>query len=244
VLRTLDQGEPSAVRKETRTRMEERIRALSGLRPDSERPDLVFQVQRRADSSAYLVIPEQEKHPETTPKGALPAHSARLLCELSQPGPTDVFLDPFMGSGALPLERARMGAFQMLFAGDADPVLVEAFKERLKEGSWAKKRRLIFPKVLDARDLSRFEPGFVNVVVTDPPWGIYSRMESRELGDLYRRFLAETRRILDPAGRVVLLTGRDLSLQDALDAPGSPWRIREEYAVLISGMKARALLLA
>ncbi len=243
VLRTLDQGEPSAVGKAARTRLEERIRGLTGLRPDSERPDLVVQVQRRSDGTAYLVVPEQERHPEQVPKGALPPATARLLCELSRPGPQDVFLDPFMGSGAIVLERARLGAFKMLFAGDADAAAVEAFKERLKEAAWSKRRRLMFPKLLDARDLSRFEPGFVNVMVTDPPWGVYSDLDRRELADLYARFLDQARRVLAPAGRLVLLTGRDVPLPPGLGGEAPAWRITEEYLVLISGLKARALLL-
>jgi len=243
VLRTLDQGEPSAVGKAARTRLEERIRGLTGLRPDSERPDLVVQVQRRSDGTAYLVVPEQERHPEQVPKGALPDATARLLCELSRPGPQDVFLDPFMGSGAIVLERARLGAFKMLFAGDADAAAVEAFKERLKEAAWSKRRRLIFPKLMDARDLSRFEPDFINVIVTDPPWGLYTDLDRRDLADLYARFLTEARRVLAPAGRLVLLTSRDVPLPPELDGGDQAWRLTEEYLVLVSGLKARALVL-
>ena len=245
-LRVFRLGAPAAVDKDARTRLERRIVELTGLRPDSRRPDLDMQLHIRTDGRSRIAIPLRQGNPAPALlRGELPPHTARLLCELSCPGRQDIFLDPFMGSGALPLERARMGPYKMIFAGDKDPDLVEAFIGRLGAPGLEKKRRTIFPKLLDAADLSRFEPGFFTAIVADPPWGEYSaegRSADKEaLRRLYAAFFREARRVMADGGRLVLLTGRNVPLEEALEESGAGWRADRDYSVLISGKKARAL---
>ena len=248
-LRSFIRGEPSPVRKETRAALEREIAAVTGLRPDSERPDLELQVSLREDSSAQFLASARMERVDDRKKGALPRTTARLLCELSEPRPDDVFLDPFMGSGVIPLERSRMGAYSMIFAGDSDASCLEAFKETLKAEekrtpSFARKRRTIFPKTLDARDLSRFDPSFFTAVVTDPPWGLYEKLDETALRALYVDFFREAARTLAADGRLVLLIGRDAPLETSVAEAGGTWLIMEDYPVLVAGRKARALRLA
>ncbi len=259
VVRSFDQGKPSAAPKDARLALERQIQRLTGLDPDSERPDAELQLQLRSDGRAYLLLVAREQAQGERNKGELPESTARLLCELSEPCAEDVFLDPFMGSGAIPLERARMGPYGMIFAGDMDEGLVGDFKEKLKQQEWNRKRRSIFPKTLDARDLSRFEPSLFTRIVTDPPWGVYGDMGRDELLDLYAGFLGQAERVLGDDGNLVLLTGRETPVEDAARyiaarcnaargsitvGTGCGWEKQIEYPVLISGRKARVLRLA
>lgn len=237
-------AEPTFPGEAARAALEGAVSRITGLRPDSARPDIDLSVSLRADGKAYFSAALRLGRGEgETAAGALPRCTARLLCELSRPEAADTFLDPFAGSGSIPLERALLGPYNMIFAGDRDEALVAAFKERLKDSRFERKKRTIFPKILDARDLSRFEDGLFSAIVTDPPWGDWERLGEAELTALYAAFLSEAARVSAGEGRLVLLVGRSDALERALDAAGKPWRIDENYDVLVSGKKARAALL-
>lgn len=247
-LRGFVRGEPSSVQRDDRGALERTIERATGLRADSQRPDLELQVSLRDDLSAQFLASARVAKADDRERGALPRSTARLLCELSQPSEEDVFLDPFMGSGSLPLERARMGPYSMIFAGDVDELCLASFKDELKtearkSPSFERKRRTIFPKLIDARDLSRFEAAFFTAIVTDPPWGLYEKMSQEELLGLYSGFLRGAFRVLKADGRLVLLLGRESPLERAMAECGEKWRIQEDYGVLVSGRKARAVRL-
>ncbi|GAB1483754.1 hypothetical protein MASR2M78_25700 [Treponema sp.] len=239
VLRSIERGQPCAVSPSTRSSLEKVISAATLLGADSEHPDLELQVSLREDGQAYIqVLAKKERFDE---KGALPPWTCRLLIELSTYSKDDTFLDPFMGSGAIALERARTAPYKLIFAGDLDESLVQEFKAQLKEKEWEKRRKTIFPKILDARDLTRFDAAFFSAIVSDPPWGQFENLGPDEILDLYSRFLKEARRILKRAGKLVLLLARDAPLEAALT---SEWQLEEDYAVLISGRKARVVVLS
>ncbi|OHE61870.1 MAG: hypothetical protein A2Z99_00870 [Treponema sp. GWB1_62_6] len=242
-LRGFIAGEPSSVPTELRGRLERAVTRATGLRPDSAQSDLEFQVALRDDGHAYFLVAPRAKNEEERKKGTLPRSTSRLLCELSRPEAGDVFLDPFAGSGAIPLERVRTGPFAMIFAGDRDEVLVDELKAKLKKPPYERKRKAIFPKVLDARELGRFEDGFFTAIVTDPPWGAFDGSSPVELEDLYAAFLREFGRLLAPEGRLVLLVSRDGPLDRVLAKSTAAWNVTEDYSVLVSGRKARAVVL-
>lgn len=244
VVRGFNRNTPEFPGAAARAALENAVSRLTSARPDSDRPDVELAVAYRDDGKAYFSS-SRRSHAEAreTAAGELPRWTARLLCELTGPKPDDVFLDPFMGTGSIPLERARMGPYKMIFASDRDESLVAKVKARLKEKDFERKKKSIFPKQLDARDLSRFEDGLFSAIVADPPWGDWEELNSNELIDLYAAFLKEAKRLLAPAGRLVLLVGRNGALEQAMEAAGGGWKIAEEYDVLISGKKARAVRL-
>lgn len=241
-LRFFQEGSPSPLEQNARSRLEGALTSVTGLRPDSQYPGLEFQLALRSDHTASLLwnrFPSQTGRGEA---GALPASTARLLVELSRPGATDIFLDPFCGSGAIPLERARL-PYKMIFAGDRDEAETARVKKALAEPRMAKKRKTIFPKVLDARDLSRFDTGFFTAIVTDPPWGQHERIETDALEELYQRFLAEAARCLAPHGRLVLLCGRSGPVAEGTISIPFDFETEARYEVLVSGQKALVLCL-
>jgi predicted RNA methylase len=180
-----------------RAAMENAVGRAVGARPDSERPDVELAIHLRDDGKAYFTVAFKSSRDAAAP-GELPRSTARLLCELSEPKPDDVFLDPFMGSGSIPLERARMGPYKLIFASDRDEALVAKVKERLKAKEFERHRRTFFPKRLDATDLGRFEDGLFSAIVTDPPWGAWESLNETDLVALYASFLNQASRVLSP----------------------------------------------
>lgn len=244
IVRGFDRGVPTFPGDEPRRVLENAISASTGARPDSSRPDIELAVALRADGRAFLSAGIRTKEEPAPAAGALPRQTARLLCEMSRPNPEDVFLDPFMGSGSIPFERALMAPYKLIFAGDKDIDAVSTVKGRLKEKRFEKKRKTFFPKQLDARDLSRFDDGLFSCIATDPPWGNWERMGDEALIELYAAFFAEAKRKLRSDGRLVVLSGRNDLIERSNARIGSVWSVEENYDVLISGKKARAARLA
>lgn len=250
VIRGFLRSVPTFPGAEARSALENAVARIASARADSSRPDVQLSVVYRDDGNAYFTAAFQNSKDERPPEaGELPRQTARLLCELAEPNGDDVFLDPFMGYGSLPLERARMGAYKLIFASDRDERLVAAVKEKLKAKDFERKKKTIFPKCMDARDLTRFEDGLFTTIVTDPPWGDWEGIEKTELVDLYAAFLKQAARVLAAEGKLVLLVGRNDLLERSIEIAhgkletGPRWSIEQEYSVLISGKKARALLM-
>ena len=82
-------------------------------------------------------------------------------------------------------------------------------------------------------------PGTVTTVVTDPPWGIFQRIEEG-IEAFYTDFGRAARSWLGSTGSAVLLTGApDEAVQQFLDAGGFALEVDER--VLVNGRKARVL---
>jgi hypothetical protein len=243
VLRSFGPDDPAPIPLEPRREIELLIARATGMRPDSERPGREYRLQERADGRV-LFLERITSHAETPIRpGELPRTTCRLLAEMTEPEPDDVFLDPFCGCGGMALERALAAPYRFVFASDADAGKIASVKAELSTKAFEKRRRTFFPKIRDALDSSAFEAGFVSAIATDPPWGLYEGgMGESEADDLLGSFVAEAARLLAPGGRLVLLVSRAMA-DRALGDPPSPFVHRESLDVLVSGKKARALRL-
>ena len=243
VLRSFEPEDPAALPPDLRRELESLISRATGLRADSTRPDREFRVQERSDGMTLFLermssAPEAATRPGELPRrGELPRTTCRLLAEMTDPRPDDVFLDPFCGYGGLALERSLAAPYHFIFATDLDGEKTAAVKAALAAKSFEKRRRTIFPKTRDALEAGVYEPGFVSAIATDPPWGLYEGgLEAASAESLLTRFVAEAARLLAPGGRLVLLTARAAAVE-----PGEAFVQRESLDVLVSGKKARAL---
>ncbi len=239
VLRAFGPDDPAPLPPDTRRALEAAIAGATGLRPDSAKPDREYRVQERASGRTYFLERASFEREAPTRPGELPRTTCRLLAELTDPGPDDVFLDPFCGYGGIALERALALPYRFVFAADTDQAKVDSVKGEMEGKAFARRRKTFFAKARDALDATAFEPGFVTAIATDPPWGLYEGGQgASEAESLLGLFMAEAARLLAPGGRLALLVARGASL----DLAGR-FALRESLDVLVSGKKARVFRL-
>jgi tRNA (guanine6-N2)-methyltransferase len=132
--------------------------------------------------------------------GSLRPSVAAALGWLSRPAPDDIVLDPFCGTGTILIERAHLGRYRHLIGCDREAQALAAARENvgpryqpLELHPWD---ALAIP--LPDRSVSK--------IITNLPWGLRhgSHEENRRV---YPRVFAELRRVVQPGGRIVVLTG-------------------------------------
>jgi len=199
-----------------------------------------YWVIRRQSGHAFFCkrLSKRSRTGKDLRKGELRPELAHLLCLLSEPRPEDIFLDPFAGSGAIPLARTNY-PYNMIFAFDSDGENVRLIRSRIKEGKELipRKSSPLIVGLQDARHLVRLQNGFIHKIVTDPPWGLYDTSLA-DLPSFYREVLGELCRVTKSGGLIVLLLGdRELAAQLS-----NQFRLELEtcatYNVLVSGKKA------
>lgn len=141
----------------------------------------------------------------TFSQAALRPPIAHALIWLSEPKPNDVFLDPFCGSGTIPIERATYPA-KSIIGGDISLEAVKAARQNAPTQ--------VDIHCMDACDLVGIAPQSVTAIVTNLPWGRQIAPDT-DIGTLYSRFLSETRRFMVATGRAILLTDQKEALAEA-----------------------------
>ncbi|MGI6566801.1 MAG: methyltransferase [Firmicutes bacterium] len=157
-------------------------------------------------------------------RAALRPSVAHALVWLSDPREDDVFLDPFCGSGTIPIERAAYPAVSIT-GGDISPAAVQTATQNAPEQ--------VEIRLLDACDLKEIPSGSITSIVTNLPWG-KQIAKDEDLDALYCRFLAEAKRVLAASGRAILLTDRHEELAEACRM--AQMQCRALYTISLHGM--------
>jgi tRNA (guanine6-N2)-methyltransferase len=159
-------------------------------------------------------------------KGALSSEVSYILNFLSDAEKSDVFLDPFAGSGSIPLERYYNKGFKAINAGDIADEKIAMMRKRFNKALATK----INIQKINALSLP-FQDKSIDKIVTDPPWGTFSDLkEDPEL--FYKKILSEFSRVLKKDGILVLLVARKISIYDP------NFTLLKKYEILLSGQKA------
>lgn len=140
--------------------------------------------------------------------GALRPSVAHSMVLISEPESTDVFLDPFCGSGTIPYERAFYDAFAIL-ASDISAERLEVARKNLPEYIGINRWDACNTEMID---------NSVTKIVSNLPWG--KQIQVDDIKQLYINFLKEAKRILAPGGRMVLLTDEENALFTAAEING------------------------
>jgi len=225
----------TAVDRELLEKVEARIAASGRLRPHRGRPDHEIWLSYRSEGYGFLLLrlTRHTAHEKVLDKGTLRPEIAWMLCWLSEPREGELMLDPFCGSGAIPLMRATQFPRGLVLASDLDAVLVEKLKAKVKEGDL--KRRVVVRQG-DARQLSRYEDGSIHKIVTDPPWGSFQELAGGPEA-FYREVLTELARVLIAGGLLVILLARADFLPLLLETLPE-LELVESWPILVSGKKA------
>ncbi len=190
--------------------------------------DTEFWFMARSENIGFFALRITKNKKKLSP-GELRPEIAYILCRLSKPNENDVFCDPFCGSGAIPLERSRIAGYRGIFALDINPDLISTLKSKTKKIKNAKFNKSFFIKCQDFLQNS-FDDNFLDVIVTDPPWGYFQNISN----DFYDLIMAQFARIIKPNGRLVLLTAQ----KDKMKNIPVTFKLATQYDILLSGQKA------
>jgi tRNA (guanine10-N2)-dimethyltransferase len=134
----------------------------------------------------------------------------RVAANLARVRSGDRVADPFVGSGALAIESALLGA--RVTGIDVDATMVRGAIANFAHLSLA-------PEALIVGDATETVPaGPFDALVTDPPYGRASTTRGEAAPELLRRVLARWAPAVRPNGRVVVV------VPGGPDPLGPPWR--------------------
>jgi len=154
---------------------------------------------------------------------------AAAMVLVSDPQPSDVFLDPMCGAGTILIERALTGRHGLLLGGDIDREAISASAMNI-----GRKHK---PRQLFEWDAGRLPlgSGTVDKLVCNLPFGRKVQVPGG-LRRLYERFGSECARVLRPGGAAVLLTSSSELLPGSLDT--SRLYLERRYPVNVLGYDA------
>jgi tRNA (guanine6-N2)-methyltransferase len=218
-------------------KLERRVTEKLGIQPHRSKPDFEFWLAQRSEGHGFfaLRLSHHQAYDKSLQKGELRPELANILCRLSEPSPKELFLDPFCGSGAIPIQRAPMMPDGLIIASDIDPEKVAALKARVKTLDLT---RRIVVRAGDGLDLSRYEDGSIHKIVTDPPWGHFAQT-STSIEEFYEKMMGEFVRVTRAGGLMVILTAETAALEASLDRYSPRITLVRSYNILLSGKKAR-----
>jgi len=134
---------------------------------------------------------------------ALKPTLAYVMLRLSGARDGDMILDPMCGGGTVAIEAAHLFPTANIVCMDVNPLHVRG---AILNALAARVYNRITFMVGDARRLDEImEPGSVDVIVSNPPYGIRLGSPS-EVRALYRSFIRTLPTVLRPGGRATLIT--------------------------------------
>lgn len=222
-LRVHDDGHFAPTASRSVAGLEKALETWSGLRVSRGGASLEAWLIRRSGLRHSLLTTRLSGGRPRLERGQLRPEIGAALARVEPLEGAKLVLDPFAGSGSIGIACLEAGA-GAVWLNDI-------------EGRASGRDRIRWTHV-DFRKL-RVEPGTVDAVVTDPPWGRYRAVRGG-IDHLYGDIGAAARAWLRPGGALVLLTGAPASAVGAL-ADAGRLRIELDFPVLVNGSKARVI---
>ena len=160
---------------------------------------------------------------------ALLRYAATDIPDASPPHPPAVrprgaILDPFCGSGTIPLEAASTPALSQrrIYASDIMSEAVAGTRANLAINA---RFHRVQTRLADATNLASIYTGCdIDTIVCDPPFGVRSGRRI-DFAALYTALLDNAAAILPPGGRLVLMSSRRRGRLNRVIARRGDWRI-------------------
>lgn len=204
----------------------------SGGRADAFKPVTELLLWMRADGRGLWgwQLPRPGFKTRSREPGELRPELAHIMGLLAGLDHKHIVLDPFAGFGAIVRECLQGFHCQQVIAVEHNEHLVPHLKSIPH----------LIAKVGDAARLPHIETRSIDRIITDPPWGRFEPASIEHLQRIYHEAFIQMHRVLRAKGCVVMLTGADFIPQLAGEVG---FAVEKEYAILVSGQKARLLKL-
>lgn len=228
----IDKNQPTSIDFSVITPIEKQIQSKLKIKVGFRKHDLDFVFIRRNENIIIfaLKLTYNRVTEKQLPGGALRPELSYLLAYMSNIKSSDIIIDPFCGYGSIPKEIVKYFNYNMVFASDINETLINQLKLEYK-----KNKKNFFIKQRDALDLSYFKDGFIDKIITDPPWNIYDKTEGNFI-EFYSKMLTEFNRILNQNGTCTILMGNISDFEAALS--NSNFKIDDKFNILVNGKKA------
>ena len=218
----------------------------TGLPYDDENGDLLLRVRPSAlTEDGWEVLIRLTPRPLATRPwrvhnmpGALNATIAAAMIEMTNPRPTDRFLNMMCGSGTLLVERLLRCSATLAVGCDIDANALIGARLNLEAGNAADKALLC---AWDATELP-FVAGSFNVICADLPWGQLVGTHTDNAA-LYPKMLTEAARLATPAAYLILLTHEIALLERILPSFADVWKVQDVVRVLQGGLHPRVYVM-
>jgi tRNA (guanine6-N2)-methyltransferase len=189
------------------TRFARELASAIGLEVTDGPGDLLVAV-RRGGRSGWQVLVRTSARPLSTRAwrvcdfpGALNATAAHAMARLSQPEPQEVFVNVACGSATLLIERLALASARTALGYDTEAAALDCARANVRASGLELAIRL---ERVDARHLP-LDDGSVRSVVGDLPYAMLLG-SSESNAELYPALVREAIRVLQPGGRLVLVT--------------------------------------
>jgi tRNA (guanine6-N2)-methyltransferase len=167
------------------------------IRTDLIENQLYISLSLTGDYSRHIRMYRVYDHP-----AALKPTLAAVMLRLAGAQDGDTVLDPMCGSGTVAIEAAHIYESSKIICNDINP---QHIRSAISNSYIARVRNRITFYNMDATDLPGILSGKVDVIVSNPPYGI--RLGSKTaVKKLYKRFAQAIPEILSRGGRVSLIT--------------------------------------
>jgi tRNA G10 N-methylase Trm11 len=201
------------------------------MRIDRVNPQTEFwYIIRREKVGFFAQLLEKRKVTEKElNQGELRPEFAYLMCCCANIKSSSVICDPFCGFGAIPNQLASSYKASRIFASDIDAKKILD----LKKTPLSKCSNVII-QTSDATDITYLHDESVDAVITDPPWGIYEKIE--DITAFYTKALTEIARVLKLNGTLICLSAKKEEFKKA--CMNTNFEIVTQIDTLVNGKKA------
>jgi tRNA G10 N-methylase Trm11 len=163
-------------------------------------------------------------------KGELRPEIGCVMSLISEVDENDNILDPFAGRGSILIERAKF-PYKTLTVMDYDK---SAYSTLLKQTANIAGLQLIQDDFLS----TKINIGPYTKIITDPPWGFYTKIDT----NFYPTLLKRCNTILGVGGLLVMLVAREKATE-IVDLVRGSFDLEKSFYILVSGRKATVLKL-
>jgi len=215
------------------------------LRVDEEQGDLLIRIRKNRRSNAWQTLVRSSPRPLVTRSwrvedmpGALNASVANAMIQLTQPTPTDNFLNVACGSGTLIIERATMMPSKQILGLDFNFQTLQLAQANIAAASVNTDVMLMQANISHLPSLGRC----FDVIIADLPFGqlVGTHEENQRL---YPTTLDEVARISDENARFVLIT-HEIRLMEKCLQDSPYWYLIEERMITLRGLHPRIYVLS
>ena len=221
----------SSVNRNISISAEQHLCKTTRMRIDRVNPQTEFwYIIRREKVGFFAQLLEKRKVTEKKlNQGELRPEFAYLMCCCADIKANSVVCDPFCGYGAIPNQLTTSYRLSHIFASDIDSrKIFDLKKTRLSKCS------NVTIQVADATELTYLRNESIDAVITDPPWGIYEKID--DITDFYSNVLKEMLRVLKPTGSLICLSAKKEEFKKA--CLNTNFKIITQIDTLVNGKKA------